>query len=409
MARVMNRKTVMVILGMLLLLSPLITACGKSQETRTVVKIGFVGSLTGAAATSGAGFLAGYQVYFNYANEENLIPGVRIALDIYDTAYDPAREILGYQKLKGDGVVAILTFSGSAADKYRPLCDQDKIPIISNSTSKVQLVPSGYVFGIIVPFEWQSQLVLQYIHDNWDYAGKGRNPKVAVLGWNMAYGGDHVKAAKAFYSDYNVDLVLAETVPVNTMDMSVNARRVGEAKADYAMLPLLAGPCASVMKELYVKYPGQVTAIIPAASFKEYFSAMGANVLEGHYFTGMGQTFDVHGAAMDLLRDLMNRYYPSGWSQYDNACPSITFPGALAMVDAIKRVVEEKGVNEINSVNIYEALQKVDIDLEGISSEPIKFGPDIRLGVVGQNYWKCVGGTTQFVLWVNNPQQKWVE
>ncbi len=394
----MAKRMLALILGILLLVAPLATACGgKSAETTTVVKVGFLNNLTGASATSNEGFLAGQEVYYRYANDENLIPGVKIELVPYDVRYDSAREILGYQKLKQEGVVAIQSASGSALDKIRTLADQDQIPIISNSVTKLQVIPPGYILAIIAPFEWCGEVALQYIHENWDYQGKGRNPRVAGIGWNMAYGMGQSTGGAAWASEYEVDWLGTEVLPVGTMDCSVNARRIADLGADYCFANLLAGPCASFLKELYVRAPGQVTCFIGAASFAEYFTACG-EAMEGHIFTTVGNTFEQHGTAIDELRTLMDRYYPDGWEQFNNPLAAITFPGAKLLVGALQKIVEEQGVEAINGTNLYEAMLATEVDCDGIYPGKImKFSEDSRCGVPWQNFYQAKGGQAVYL------------
>jgi ABC-type branched-subunit amino acid transport system substrate-binding protein len=391
----MSRITTKVVgFGMAVILAALsfAVACGKTAEEVKVVKIGWVGAFTGAASATYDAWLVGTQVYLNYINDEDPIPGVKLEFDLYDTRYDPSREVLAYYKMEEDGVLAINTVASAFQVTAKPLAEEDKIPIIAGATGKDSVEPPGWIFGVNVPQPQCARIGLQFIHENWDYEGEGRNPKLAVFGWNMPFGLDHIRACEAFAADFDIDLVLTEMTPVGTMDMSVNGQRGISSGADWFMEALLPGPLASVLREVYTTAPGQVESLCFYSRWSELLEAVGA-AGEGLYISNYNCDFqEPTPAGVSFMAGLMDKAYPGGWEAYNDPTVLMQVPAIMFLVKAIRTIVAEDGVEGLNGEKLYEVMQTIELDTEGIYHDPIYYGSDNRVGAAGTYIWQIQNG-----------------
>jgi len=126
----MRRKLVAVALSTALI--GLAAACGNGSDNNnsnadgvTHIKIGFVGSLTGALAPSGQVALVGLQAGAQYVEEQN--PGLTIEVDQKDTGGDTTAAVAATRELVQDGVSAIW-FTTEAFPPVQDYLNQAKVP-----------------------------------------------------------------------------------------------------------------------------------------------------------------------------------------------------------------------------------------------------------------------------------------
>ena len=127
------------ILVVILLLLPILVACDnddngngvatgesptptgtKGEETIT---IGAIMDLTGVAAAGMDKILYSLEDLCRYYNDENLIPGVTLKVEVFDDEYDPARDITGFNRLKSQGAEVFFTPVAAAANVLKPFCE----------------------------------------------------------------------------------------------------------------------------------------------------------------------------------------------------------------------------------------------------------------------------------------------
>ena len=288
----------------------------------------------------------------------------------------------------------ISTLSGSVADMYAALCAESEIPLITFSPSEKQLVPPAWTFSTNVPWPWFATGYLQWVHDTWDYEGTGRNPKVASVGWDMAFGAAHIDVFEKIAPQLDIDVALVETVPVGTMDMKVTAQRAIEADVDHVFLPLLAGPGASFAKEIYVHDSQMKLAIVynQWTSLEEIYGES----LDGHYAMPISRNWTEDYPMIDRIGGLMDEHFPDGWSKWEEPAMLYVYLAPMAITEGVRKCVEDFGVDGINGTNLLSSLQGLEVDVEGLLSKPLRFGED-QVGVDEVNVWQYEDGDWHFV------------
>jgi hypothetical protein len=391
------KKLVVISLALLLLLVPVMLGCGAKATGLKVVKIGWISGLTGPAASSNEQVLDLHQALVQYINADDPIPGVKLALEVYDTRYDPAKASLGYAKLKDAGVVAIVTGDPIVNDTVRPLLERDQIPMLSYAPSQYSLDPPSYTFAFAQPMECIADAFLEYIHETWDYAGKGRNPRLANMGWDMSFGKTHGVFAQAHAADFNVDFVDQELAPIGTMDMSVNLDHVANAGADYVMAAMLPAPFLSVMREANIRYPGQMVFMQTFVPAKALVDALGSELMEGVIdVTVVGSTPDL--AGVQLMQSILTNYSPGYLDKWGSEMGIyMNVPGMMLLFEAMRTVVAQKGIDALTGENIYEAMQTVQVDTGGLLPGPLYYGTDRRYHTYGTPLDIYIAGTWEML------------
>lgn len=139
-----------------LLLSFMVSSCNKNQDN--VIKIGQFASLTGSEATFGISSDNGIKLAVEEINSSGGILGKQIQLVTEDNQGKPNETQTVVQKLiNRDKVVGIIGEVASSRSKAAaPLCQQNKIPMISQASTNPEVTAIGdYVFRVcfIDPFQ----------------------------------------------------------------------------------------------------------------------------------------------------------------------------------------------------------------------------------------------------------------
>lgn len=137
-----------------------LTGCSKpaDQSGGETIKVGEYASLTGSEATFGQSSHKGTQLAVNEINANGGVLGKKIQLLTEDNQSQAGQSATVVRKLiSSDGVVAILgEVASSRSLEAAPICQQNKIPMISPSSTNPKVTETGdYIFRVcfIDPFQ----------------------------------------------------------------------------------------------------------------------------------------------------------------------------------------------------------------------------------------------------------------
>lgn len=157
--------------------------CGGGEGGGVTVRIGLMTDVTGPASPALRPIVEAYVDTARYYNDENLIPGVKIKLSMWDTHFDNARLIPGYDWLKGQGAKVIMTVLAPDGEVLRPFAERDKIPILTMGEPHGIEDPPGWLFATSGFTGEGMYTMLKWVWDNdWDHS-KGP-AKIGYGGWN---------------------------------------------------------------------------------------------------------------------------------------------------------------------------------------------------------------------------------
>ena len=171
------KKIVFIILSLLILLG-----CGH-KNNKVEIKIGVLLPLTGNLATYGTSAKEGIDIAVSSINDTSKI---KIATYFEDTRGIPKDAVNAYLKLKSsiDNLVAILgPQTSSEVLSIAPICEKDKMVLLSHAASSPQITNAGdYIFRNVPSDYYEAVVLADYIIDSTEYRD------LAVLYVNDDYG-----------------------------------------------------------------------------------------------------------------------------------------------------------------------------------------------------------------------------
>lgn len=175
--------------------------CAGGEKEKTTIIIGNLTDLTGVAAPALVPIVSALEDIVRDINEQEPIPGVKLQVINYDTGFNPARFLTGYDYLKSKGAKIIISIFNDASEILKPYAAEDKIAILGMATSVPMVEPAGWVFGFSAPTRWSIKSMLKWVSDDWKADGKTGKPTLATVGWNDSWGQDNAQGAEEFCQD----------------------------------------------------------------------------------------------------------------------------------------------------------------------------------------------------------------
>lgn len=174
----------------LALIAVLGVGCGGDEDGEEVtIVIGEVTDLTGATSISLRPVHYAFKDVARYFNEEDLIPGVELKVATFDTSYNPAKDVPGYEWCRERGAELIMAALPITAEVLKPFAERDRVAVVSVSSTDPIIEPPGWVFTFSAPMGPEVKTLLKWISENhWDYQAEERAPTVGFLGWRVPAG-----------------------------------------------------------------------------------------------------------------------------------------------------------------------------------------------------------------------------
>src|SRR5947209_6146046 len=147
------------------LLASMLLLPGCKQQTGDAIRVGEFASLTGKEATFGTMSHNGTQLAIEEANAAGGVLGKKLALLTEDDQSKQGEPATVVKKLvASDNVIAVLgEVASSRSMEAAPICQQNKVPMISPSSTNVRLTELGdYIFRVCFTDEFQGKLLANF-------------------------------------------------------------------------------------------------------------------------------------------------------------------------------------------------------------------------------------------------------
>lgn len=250
------KKLLCVVMSVLMMVT-MFAACGGNGDSTTttaapngenagstVIKLGGIGPLTGAAATYGIGVQNGAQIA---VDEINALGGIQFEFNMQDDEHDPEKSVNAYNNLVDWGMqilVGSVTTNpciAVAAESY-----EDRIFEITPSASSLDVIDGkDNVFQVCFTDPNQGTASAQYIADN------ALATKVAII-----YKNDDAYST-GIYNNFveeagvkGLEIAYTGTFTTDTEnDFSVQLNEAQKAGADLVFLPIYFTPASLILKQ----------------------------------------------------------------------------------------------------------------------------------------------------------------
>lgn len=384
----------MLVLAGLLAATAGLAGCGGGGGAgqRVQIVVGYCGDWTGPAAPGAAEYGGAFLDYFKMIEAEDPIPGVKIVIKTYDTRSDYSRIPIGYEWLKGQGMK--LFFAPSPADidvSYNKL-EADQIPGFG-TTSLDSRKNATWAFWAFATFEDQNGAIMKWIMtQDWDYQAKGRNPKVALVGWSglistiaSVDGVEQYIAANPGKFDWQGSYL----APTGTINWVSEASKLKDC--DYIFMGTIGSGTAAFIKESRAR--GYAGAIVNcSATLTGWWNLVTASVPADN-LTNLYQWTDIpwcwDNPYYQYCQTLALKYHSQDWWTAA-ARQSSYFSGpswGMIITEGIKKAIEQVGAANLDGPSIRDGLESVNIDMTADGwGVPWVFGPSnhIANGAIGK-------------------------
>ncbi len=214
-----TKERCLVLMAVLLAMLAL-TACGDGEEEEAsplarpsatiedvsviptepvVITIGNLTDKTGPASNGTSVVDMALEDMVAHFNNEGFIAGVELKIISYDTEYDPARDIPGYEWLKERGSDLFFSPVPSSPVTVKPRLEKDKMVLFSIAATREAFVPPGYVFSPGNTLGSNAiYTILKWITENDPDFPKDRPARIGGAFWTEAYGQELLGAAERY-------------------------------------------------------------------------------------------------------------------------------------------------------------------------------------------------------------------
>jgi hypothetical protein len=347
-------------LMVLALVVTLCFGCAEKEGEKVTIIIGNLTDQTGVAASVLVPIQLSLDAHVKYVNEEDPIPGVELKTIRYDTRYDPARTIPGYDWLRERGAKVIFTEMADLAELLTFSSKRDKVPVVTASVTEPCYEPPGWVFCLNQDAKHMMFTVMKWISDTWDYEGTGRKPKIGTAGWSMPYG-ITVRDGAEYCLDHpdKFDYAGSYLAPSGVVTWAGEVAALKDC--DYVVLttPGALQP-STFAKEFRDK--GYTAKFVGLDSLSAYWDFMlevvGSEEMDGAL---IGQTWPlwVHPAPIvDYLKDLAYENHPADKADsliYGNCGWISGGSQAYLLVECVRKAIEAVGAENFDGQAFYDA------------------------------------------------------
>ena len=317
------------------------------------IKIGMVASLTGNYAPLGTNDKLAAQQVVDAVNAKNGINGRKIDLEIVDDGSDPNQTVIQFNKVIGDGAVAVLGPPQSTADlAIKPVANDKKMPTLSLGAADDQVVP-------VTPYMWMTApLSSQVAKVCVDFVKSQGKSKLAMLfDTKNAYAVAGHDATKKILDQAGIQLIADESFETTQTNFAPQLAKITDAKPDFLLVWATGAPPVVITKawaDLKNGIPLMMTAAEASTLYAQPAGAAAEGVFVQASMGVLGQSLPASNKFKKLIDDFAgpfqqaNGYYP----------PQFAWDGMVAttfLVDAITR----KGAT---SEQIKDGLDSIDLD-----------------------------------------------
>lgn len=257
------RKISLWVCFVLAVLIPFNVVYAKNKVERDVIKFGFIGPLTGPAASYGDAQRNGIQLAVGEINSSGGMNGRNIEVIFEDSQMDPNKALNAIKKLIDiDKVTAIIgetTTAGTLA--IAGTANKRKMVLLSPSASGEKVTEAGdYVFRVSPSDSFQAIVAAGFVHR------KGFK-KGAIVYTNDDWGNGLKKAFEKSFTGLGGEILLTEGCTPGTQDSRTQLVKIKDLNPDFIYIPLYPDESPTFLRQVKeLEVNGQ---IIGADNFSE--------------------------------------------------------------------------------------------------------------------------------------------
>ena len=352
------------------------------------ITAGVILDITGPGGMCGQPNYLGIHDTFQHANDHNLIPGITLKTVVYDTQYNAAKTAPAFHFCRSKGAKVLFAIYLHDVEALKPLAEEDEIPVFAYNSSVLSTQLPSWVFSQTPLVEDISGASIQWLLSNWDYKKEGGPPNVATIGWDNALGNTYTKTVEKIANSDSMKQRLnwkgKIVVPPRTVDYLQPVRQLNEWETDWLAVGCIPAATIPLMK-LRKANNGRFRMLWGdwGQVMWGFVKARAGDAILGHCWITTFGWWNQPDKGIQKARAILKKYRKKEEIQRLKLLEGMDYLIGIGMgdavVEAIKTAAAQVGPNRVNGKAIYEQLQKLRIDTQGIVS-PMTFTKTKRTG-----------------------------
>ncbi len=343
-------------------------AAGSSESDANVIKIGFIGPLTGDSANYGIKCANAARLAINKINASGGINGKQLALIVENCQDTVDRAISSYEKLVyNNNVVALIgpvTTSSALAVALR--CFEDGVVMITPSATHKDITAHGNWIYRTVPSDFlQAEVAAHYFYEVLGYR------KIACLYAMSDYSQGLAKSVEENFTGLGGSVTTMQKCMVGDKDFRTQLGKIRSSAPEAIYIPNQTAELAQILEEA-----AQLGMNIPFLS-SDGFSDSEIYNLAGPYTDGVIYIGPAQAEASAILADFQSEYGRAYNGESPDSFATNTYDAACILFDAIGRVFAKGG--EMADVDTFRSMINDEVkatkDFQGANGR-INFAPN---------------------------------
>lgn len=308
-----------------------------------IVKVGFIGPLTGSLSSHGQSSRNGLQLLEDQINQMGGIGGKKVKVFYADnSATTPNSVAVGKKLISGDKVAAIIDpVTDPDAASLAAVCQKNNIPMITCTGADGNITNVGdCIFRTCFPDMFQGRAMAEFA------AGDMKVQTAAILSDSDD---DYSKSlSDAFRSSFRGKIVDAETFRTGCKDFSVQLTKIANQKPEVLFLPARAQDAAVIAKA--ARSMGITATFLGGDGFNspELFS-VGGEAVNGAYFCDCFSVADKSQQTIQFIRG-----YKAKYGSTPDAAAALTYDAGRVLLDSIRKAGSTDAAAVKNSLKSYD-------------------------------------------------------
>ncbi len=306
----------------------LIAACGGNRAAKQPVKLGFIGSLSGASASIGEWEIHGVRLALEEVNAQGgVCDGRKISLICHDDESDPAKSIIFARKLAMEDKVLLVfaTSTSQTALADLPMFTRARIPQITGVLSAdITAKGSSFIFRATPAGPaYETTLV--------DYLVRKGFTRFALISDTTVYGKGEADYQQAALRKYGLDSLIREAYNPGATDHAPQLSRIIARRPQVLLLGALAVDSGLIARQArLLGFSGQIAGGSSIGTPK--FIEVAGVAAEGVVFSNAYIDND----ANERTRDFSRRYREK-WGEEPVNHVAKAYDAAMLAVHAMKK------------------------------------------------------------------------
>ncbi|MEJ5285182.1 MAG: ABC transporter substrate-binding protein [Brevinematales bacterium] len=302
-------------------------SCSKQE----VIKIGFMGPMTGGAANYGKLMSQAVKMAVEEKNAEGGIGGKKIQLIIEDDEGKPEKATPAIEKLAGvDKVFGIVgpVFSGCAL-AIAPKCQAEKVVMITPSSTHKALTSMGnYIFRNVLSDELQAKVFARYAYEKMGLR------KVAILYLKNDYSQGLAEDFKSEFEKLGGKIVAFESALQDDKDFKTQLTKIKNANPEALYMPDYVAEMAQIIEQS--KQLGLKVKFLAGDGYSnpEIFDLIG-DLANGVIFANSAEEAD------SPVKKAFIENYEKKWGVKPDSFSMNAYDSAKILIAAIEKVYNE--------------------------------------------------------------------